>query len=108
MTAGVFNLRDRWNQKPVPTDGVEWRDRGGHVVAERVEHGSPAWYADIRPGDMLAGISMTGSEPFEEIRKAQDVQIYLDQAKDQVKEGYPLSYLLVRMNDAGDTVISEG
>jgi PAS domain S-box-containing protein len=108
VAAGAFNLRDRLNQKPVPTDGVEWRDRDGQVVAERVERGSPAWHADVRPGDILIGISSTGDDPFDELREARHVQIYLDQAKDQIKEGYPLSYQIVRMNDAGDTVTRQG
>src|SRR5207244_704771 len=98
----------RLNQKPVPTDGVQWRDRDGHVVAESVEWHSPADYNDIRPGDILYGISLNGKEPFEEIRGAQYVQLYIDQAKDQIKEGIPLSYWIVRLNAAGDTVIHQG
>jgi two-component system, NtrC family, sensor kinase len=104
-----FNLRDRWTQKPVPTDGVVWEDRAGvGVVATRVDSDSPASRASVRRGDVLVGISLTGSEPFEEITKAQNVQIYLDQAKDRLKDGFALSYWLIRRNDAGDTAIGEG
>jgi hypothetical protein len=111
VAAGGFNLRDRLIQKPVPTDGVLWRDDGKlGVVAEKVEIGGPAAQADVRPGDILIGISTTGTEPFDEITEAQQVQIYLDQAKDQEQMGYPLtlSYWIERRNDAGDTVIKQG
>jgi PAS domain S-box-containing protein len=109
--AGLFNLRDRLNQKPVPTDGVNWRNDSAHgVVASEVAPGSPASKADIRKGDVLIGISTTGTEPFDEIAKAEHVQIYLDQAKDLIQLGNPLtlSYWIERRNDAGDTTIREG
>jgi hypothetical protein len=110
MVAGVFNLRDRVNQKPVPTDGVIWVDRPGMgVVAERIEPGGPvARLHNIYRGDILYGISTDGGRTFDEITRAYQVQIYLDQVKDQIKEGYPLSYLIVRKNDAADTIIKEG
>lgn len=111
LIAGAFNLRDRLNQKPVPTDGVIWEDVSGMGVrATRVEAGSPAAMADIRRGDYLIGISTTGVEPFEVIEEAQHVQVYLDQAKDQSLQGDPvtLSYWIERRNDAGDTVMREG
>ncbi len=111
LAGGAFNLRDRMNQKPVLTDGVVWRDdaRLG-VVAERVEPNSPAAMADVRAGDILIGISTTGAEPFEEVDSAEHVQIYLDQAKDQIRLGSPLTlgYWIERRNDAGDTTIREG
>src|SRR5215475_11784949 len=34
-----------------PTDGVWWVERGGHLVADRVEHNSPADRGGIRKGD---------------------------------------------------------
>jgi two-component system NtrC family sensor kinase len=111
LGSGVFNFRDRLNQKLVPTDGVIWRDEPGlGVRAAQVEPGSPAALADVRRGDYLIGISTTGSEPFEMVEEAQHVQIYLDQAKDQLTQGAPLtlSYWIERRNDAGDTVLREG
>jgi two-component system NtrC family sensor kinase len=109
VAAGAFNLRDRLSQKPVPSDGVIWVDRGGQVVAERIEPGGPASHAgNIYPGDVLVGISTDGGRSFDEITKAQQVQIYLDQVKDQVREGQPLSYWIARKNAAGDTVLREG
>ncbi|MGH9841386.1 MAG: hypothetical protein ACREEM_21745, partial [Blastocatellia bacterium] len=111
LTAGAFNLRDRLNQKPAPTDGVLWKDdaRFG-VVAEKVEPGSPASQAGIMRGDVLAGICTTGDDNYEEIKRAEHVQIYLDTAKDLVHLGNPLnlSYLIERWNDTGEKVIFEG
>lgn len=111
LGTGIFNFRDRLNQKLVPTDGIVWRDEAGlGVRAAEVEPGSPGALADVRRGDYLIGISTTGNEPFEVVEKAQHVQIYLDQAKDQVRQGAPftLSYWIERRNDAGDTVLREG
>lgn len=111
LGVGLFNFRDRLHQKEVPTDGVEWRYRDGvGIVAGEVAPGSPASKADIRKGDILIGISTTGSEPFDEIERAEHVQIYLDQAKDQLQLGNPLtlSYWIERRNDEGDTTIREG
>lgn len=109
VVAAAFNLRDRAVQRPILTDGVIWTDRAGRgIVADRVEEGSPAARAGIRPGDVLVGISTTGIDPYDEVRQAQQVQIYLDQAKDLGRDQTRLSYLILRMNDAGDTRIGEG
>src|SRR4029077_10047789 len=40
-----------------PTDGAWWVERGGHLVADRVEKNSPADKAGIRQGDELATIN---------------------------------------------------
>src|SRR5262249_11142051 len=92
LVGGAFNLRDRMSYKPVPTDGVTWRDdaRFG-VVAEKVEPRSPASLAGIYRGDILAGICTTGDDQYDEITAAQQVQIYLDSAKDLVQLGNPLN-----------------
>lgn len=111
LAGSAFNLRDRINQKEVPTDGVVWRDDSQFgVVAESIEPGSPASRADIRKGDVLIGISTTGSEPFEEVLEARHVQIYLDQTKDNIQQGLPLtlSYWIERRNDTGEMTIREG
>lgn len=110
LGAGIFNLRDRFSQKEVPTDGVIWRDGDLGVQAVLVEPGSPGALADVRPGDYLVGISTSGGAPFEVVEEARHVQIYLDQARDQVASGSPLtlSYWIERRNDSGDTVLREG
>ncbi len=112
MAAGGFNLRDRLKQKPVYSDGVIWRDVAGvGVVADRVEPGGPASRAGVYRGDVLVAISSisTGGD-FEVAQKAEDVQIYIDTAKDQ--PGFPdtlsLSYLVERRNDDGEVAIRDG
>jgi two-component system, NtrC family, sensor kinase len=110
LAAGSFNLRDRLNQKPVYSDGVLWRDAPGlGVVADQVAPGGPAALAGIYRGDVLLGISANGSE-YDEIDKAEWVQIYIDQAKDM--PGFPnsvnLHYWVRRLNDSGNAVINEG
>ncbi len=110
LAAGAFNLRDRLNQKPVYSDGVLWRDvEGLGVVADRVEPGSPASLAGVYRGDVLREISVNGVD-FDEISRAEHVQIYLDQVKGQ--PGFPnsvtLDYLVERLNDNRDAVIQDG
>ena len=111
IVSGAFNLRDRLNQKPVWTDGVIWRDDARGVIADRFEPGSPAVLEGIQRGDILIGINITGSSTeFDEIIEAQQVQMYLDQAKDQLLLGQPLklSYLIDRPNDKGDRSLRQG
>ncbi|MFN7949612.1 MAG: PAS domain S-box protein [Blastocatellia bacterium] len=104
LAGGVFNLRDRISQKPVPSDGVIWKDQTGTgVVAAHVEPGSPAAQAGIYEGDVLVGISTDGhGEEFDEITEARYVQLILDQMKDRISENRPLSYWIVRRNFSGD------
>lgn len=94
------------------TDGVVWRDDAElGVVAEHIEPGGPASKESIRRGDVLIGISPTGSsDDFEEVTKAQHVQIYLDLAKDRAKDDSSptLSYWIEKRNDSGETVMREG
>src|SRR5262245_25249181 len=128
LAAGAFNLRDRLSQKPVYSDGVLWRDVEGidvfadevepgaaapirrYVIADRVEPGGPAALAGVYRGDLLLGISVNSNDDYDEISKAEHVQIYLDQVKGQ--PGFPdsvnLHYWVARLNDKGDTVIKEG
>jgi two-component system NtrC family sensor kinase len=112
LGSGAFNLRDRLNQKVVLTDGVVWRDDAElGVVADRIEPGSAAAKESIRRGDVLIGISPTGSsDDFEVVEKAQHVQIYLDLAKDRAGDRNPatLSYWIEKRNDTGDTAMREG
>lgn len=112
LGSGAFNLRDRLNQKVVLTDGVVWRDDAElGVVAAHIEPGGPASKESIRPGDVLIGISPTGSsDDFEEVTKAQHVQIYLDLAKDRAQDDNTptLSYWIEKRNDTGETVMREG
>ena len=112
LGSGAFNLRDRLNQKVVLTDGVVWRDDAElGIVAAQIEPGGPAAKESIRPGDVLIGISPTGGvDDFEEVTKAQHVQIYLDLAKDRAQDDSnpTLSYWIEKRNDSGETVLREG
>ena len=110
LAAGAFNLRDRLIQKPVYSDGVLWRDVPGlGVVADKVDPRGPAALAGVYRGDLLLGISLDG-DAYEEIDRAEIVQLYIDQAKGQ--PGFPnsvnLHYWVARRNDQGDAVIMEG
>lgn len=104
LAGGLFNLRDRINQKPVPTDGVIWKDAPGiGVVAAHVEPDSPAAQAGVYEGDLLVGISTDGhGQEFDEITEARHVQLILDQMKDHVSDNRPLSYWIVRRNLSGE------
>src|SRR6476661_5709396 len=41
----------------IPYDGAWWVERGGHLVADRVEHNGPADKAGIRQGDQLTTVN---------------------------------------------------
>jgi two-component system, NtrC family, sensor kinase len=109
MISGGFNLRDRLTQKTVWTDGVVWRDDPRGVVADQIDPGSPVIGAGVQRGDILIGIDI-GTGQFEEISRAHEVQIYLDQAKDQIQLGIPLTliYWIDRQNDAGTMSLTQG
>ncbi len=112
LVSGLFNLRDRLNQKAVMTDGVIWRDDPEFgIVADRVEPDSAAMRAGVYRGDILIGISPTGkANEFEEVTQTQHVQIYLDQAKDRASDPdkAQISYWIQHRNDAGDTLLRDG
>src|SRR5712692_9719954 len=100
ITAGALNFSQRLRLQPPPTDGVTWVDTGQGVVAKAVQPGSAAARARIIAGDRLHAISMTGRKcedvargsKCEQVAKAQDVQIYLDQAR----VGGEIHYLIER------------
>lgn len=106
LIGGVFNLRDRINQKPIPSDGVHWTDLSGvGVIASEIEPDSPAARAGVYQGDVVVGICTDGSgQNFDEIKEARNVQVILDQVKDQISEKRPLSYWMVRRNIAGQAL----
>ncbi|MFN0123788.1 MAG: hypothetical protein ACKV2V_25075, partial [Blastocatellia bacterium] len=106
LAGGVFNLRDRLLQKPIPTDGAFWRDEAGTgVIAAYVEPGSPAARAGVYTGDVLVGVCVDGSgQEFEEITEARHVQLILDQMREQIDDAHPLSYWVIRRNATGGTI----
>jgi len=100
VVAGAINLRDRLKAPPVPDDGVVWVQSGNDIIAESVRPGSPASRAGILKGDILRAINYDGFN-YDEIRRARDVQIYLDEAG----VGGRLTYTIERRNRFG---ISKG
>ncbi|HEY0726250.1 MAG TPA: hypothetical protein VGD41_20180, partial [Pyrinomonadaceae bacterium] len=81
ISAGLLNFRQRVKYETPPWDGVEWVDTKGGVIAKSIEHGSAAERAWMLPGDHLLGITLDPKAKAEEIARASDVQIYLEQAK---------------------------
>ncbi|HEX2269765.1 MAG TPA: ATP-binding protein [Pyrinomonadaceae bacterium] len=92
ISAGVLNFRQRAETRMLPWDGVEWVDTAEGVVAKSIEPNSSGARAWLLPGDRLLGINFDGRSKPDEIRRARDVQIYLEQAG----PGGQLHYLMQR------------
>jgi two-component system, NtrC family, sensor kinase len=94
VAAGAFNLSQRINRIPPPTDGVEWTlNADGNVVATQVLRDYSGARAGIVPGDRLLGVSLTGrSGTYEELVRPEDTEVYLEQAG----AGGQLHYLIER------------
>ena len=80
VTAGVLNFAQRLRHETPAWDGVRWADTKQGILAETVEPSSSGARAQILPGDHLIGISLDNRN-YEELGRARDVQIYLDQAR---------------------------
>src|SRR5437868_15430996 len=52
ITLAWINFRKE-SQSVTPYDGVWWTERGGSIVAERVDANGPAVRSGIKPGDRL-------------------------------------------------------
>ncbi|MEP6569964.1 MAG: ATP-binding protein [Acidobacteriota bacterium] len=91
VTAGVLNFAQRLRQETPAWDGVRWADTKQGIMAETVEPGSSGARAQILPGDHLIGIS-TDNRKYEEVGRAREVQMYLDQAR----VGGGIHYLIER------------
>ena len=87
VTAGVLNFGQRLRHETPPWDGVRWSDTKQGILAETVDAGSSGARAQILPGDHLLGVSLDNRN-YEEIGRARDVQIYLDQARSDGKIHY--------------------
>jgi two-component system, NtrC family, sensor kinase len=90
IAAGVLNFGQRLRRETPPWDGVKWVDTHEGVIAETVESGSAADRAHLLAGDRLLGV--VGTLKYEEVVRAKDVQIYLDQAR----VGGEIHYLIER------------
>ena len=91
VTAGVLNFAQRLRHETPAWDGVRWTDTKQGIIAEIVEPGSSGARAQIQPGDHLLGIS-ADNRKYDELGRASDVQMYLDQAR----VGGDIHYLIER------------
>ncbi|HEY6246351.1 MAG TPA: ATP-binding protein [Pyrinomonadaceae bacterium] len=92
ISAGVLNFGQRIRHETPASDGVEWIDTKDGVIAKSIERNSAGDRAWLLAGDRLLGISLDVNSKQEEIVRARDVQIYLDQAR----VGGQLHYLMER------------
>jgi len=92
ISAGVLNFRQRAENKTPRTDGVVWVDTAEGIIAKSVEPNSAADRARLLPGDRLIGISFDGISKPDQIARARDVQIYLE----EIAENGQLHYLIER------------
>jgi two-component system NtrC family sensor kinase len=91
VTAGILNFAQRMRHETPPWDGVRWTDTKQGIIAETVEAGSSAARAQILPGDRLLAVSVSNVK-YDEIGRAEKVQLYLDQAH----VGGQIHYLIER------------
>ena len=80
ISAGVLNFRQRARHQTPPSDGVQWVDTDQGIIAKTIEPNSAADRAWLLPGDRLIGISFDGRSKPDEIARARDVQMYLEEA----------------------------
>jgi len=79
VTAGALNVVQRAKHQTPPYDGVRWADTKDGIIAQSVEPNSSAARAYVLPGDRLLAIKLNRGD--EEVTRARDVQMYLDQAR---------------------------
>lgn len=92
ISAGVLNFRQRVENKSPRWDGVVWVDTDQGIIAKSIEPNSAAARALMLPGDRLIGINFDGVSRPDEIARARDVQLYLD----ELGENGQLHYLIER------------
>ena len=99
ISAGVLNFRQRANHQTPPWDGVTWVDTDQGIIAKSIEPNSAADRAWLLPGDRLIGINFDGRSKPDEITRARDVQIYLEEAGVNGQ----LHYLMLRPSYEAET-----
>lgn len=92
VAGGALNFLQRAKLQTPPTDGVTWADSKDGITAETVEPNSAAARAHVFAGDRLIAISLTGADKGEEVARAKNVQIYLN----EVRVGGEIHYLIER------------
>lgn len=75
VVIGVFNLRDRLSQRPIPDDGVYWVDTKDGVQAKAISQDSPLAFR-IKKGDLVRYIFYRGK--YEKVERAETLRLYLD------------------------------
>ena len=91
LAAGILNFTQRVDHKTPPWDGVTWSDTKQGIIADDVQSASSGARAQIQAGDRLIAIS-TDNRTYEEVTRAENVQIYLDEAR----VGGNIHYLIER------------
>ncbi|MGC2246080.1 MAG: ATP-binding protein [Terriglobales bacterium] len=91
----AFNYRLE-HQTAIPDDGVWWLEKGGQVVADRLEPNGPAALAGVRNGDKLASINnhpVSSSAAIE--RQLYDSGVYSKATYSLLRNGVPLDVEVV-------------
>ncbi|HYN84838.1 MAG TPA: ATP-binding protein [Pyrinomonadaceae bacterium] len=81
--AGVLNLTQRLTHTAPPTDGVDWVERDGRIVAQSVDPNGAAGRKGVfgvLAGDRLLAASLDEDRDVE-VERASDIQIFLEDAK---------------------------
>ncbi len=91
LTAGILNFVQRVSHETPAWDGVRWSTTSEGIIADKVLVGSSGERAQIHEGDRLIAIS-TDNRTYEEVARAESVQIYLDEAR----VGGNIHYLIER------------
>ena len=94
LAAGVLNFVQRARRETPPWDGVRWTDTKQGIIAEIVEPHSSGARSRLLQGDRLIAINISGlsNEKYQEIKRAADVQMYLEEAR----VGGQIHYLIER------------
>ncbi|MFZ3339835.1 MAG: ATP-binding protein [Terriglobales bacterium] len=91
----AFNYRLE-HQTAMPDDGVWWLEKGGQVVADRLEPNGPAALAGVRNGDKLVSINnhpVSSSAAIE--RQLYDSGVYSKATYSLLRNGVPLDVEVV-------------
>jgi hypothetical protein len=92
VAGGTLNFVQRAKLQIPPTDGVTWTDTKDGIVAEAVEPNSAAARAHLLAGDRIIAISLSGGDKGEEVARAKNIQMYLN----EVRVNGEIHYLIER------------
>src|SRR2546421_11429512 len=92
VAAGTLNFAQRLTHTAPPTDGVDWSQTPGGIVASSVKADSAAGrkgVLGILPGDRLVAISLDEKED-QQVVTTYDIQDYLEEAGGGGRGRHPL------------------